>query len=1611
MLHISLLTSIRPEWTSMSIITATCLILSAMELALLYKNASLVRRFFVLQIPGILDILVGSLTIALYVAAMTGGVESFIRRAGFLSFFWNPETRLALLTAIDFLVIGCALVFINNGSSRASNLAHTLTLSAATVSYLVLVGYFFGVQNIYAWLNIPMAFNTGVSLCAFSVAILCARPETRIMRVFTEDHAGSIIGRRLLPGVLLTPFVIGCFRFYGERSGVLASDGGLAIVAVAYTCCLLCLVWLTASSLDRLDSGRRMSESALRESEAKYRTLFENMTEEVHFWELVRDEAGDIKTWRLVDVNPPTLETWGRNTVEEVRGKTTDEIFGPGATDHYMPVVRKIMTEGVPYSFEDYFANLDKHFRFTSVPLRDHFITTGADITGIKKYERALRESEERLRLFIEHAPASLAMFDRQMRYLGVSLRWLQDYNLGERDIIGLSHYEVFPEISENWREVHRRGLAGEVVRADNDRFERADGSVQWLRWEVRPWRDAENEVAGIVIFSEDISERKAVEKALQESEERLRLLGDNLPESALYEYVHETDGRVRFLYVSAGIEELNGVKVTDVLNDAGVLHRQISPEYYELLVEAEERSAREMSDFDVEVPMRLPDGQVRWMRLHSRPRRTPDGRTIWDGVQIDVTERKRAEEAVRESQARLQAALASMTDAVFISDVEGRFVEFNDAFATFHRFKNKEECLKILSEYPDILDVFTPDGRLAPLDMWAVPRALRGETVTNAEYSLRRKDTGDTWVGSYSFGPIRDKDGAIVGSVVAGRDITEHKRLEEELRENQSRLDLALRSAEMGVWHLDIAENKRVFDDQVCRLLGIDASRFTGAAEEFFGAVHPEDRERVRAALAQTIEHGAPYETEYRAVWPDGTIRHIAARGRLLCDDKGRAIRLNGLIWDVTDRKKTEQELWESLEKNQFLADLIKSSSQPLGVGYLDGRLGLVNTAFEELTGYSGDELRSIDWAATLTPPEWQPVERLKLEELHRTGRPVRYQKEYIRKDGRRVPIELLVHLVNDSDGKPQYYYSYITDITERVRVEEELRKSRDELDLRVQERTDELAKATEELREKVEIIDFAHDAIIIRDPYGRTVFWNKGARETYGFSSDEALGQVTHDLLKAMFPIPLEEIVKTVLGRGEWKGEIKHTKANGERIVVDSRWAIQLGRNGEPAGFLEVNRDITARKIAEEEFRKVNRAFRTLSECNQAMVRQTDEFELLQQICRIVVDVGGYRMAWVGFAENDEDKSVIPVASAGYNEGYLDQAKITWADADRGRGPCGTSIRTGKTAISQNAGSNPAFVPWRFEAARRGYASSISLPLIVEKNVIGALGIFASEPDAFDEGEASLLGNLAENLSFGIWSIRVAEQRRRSEEELRIYASRLEVMNKELQDFAFVAAHDLQEPLRKIQTFCDMAMKRCSTTIDSAAQEYLDRVVNSAGRMRDLLRDLLHFSRIAANPESFRKIDLVKIARDAADVFEISVKETGGRIEIQNLPAVEADESQMLQLFQNLIGNALKFRSVRTPHIRVYGKCNKKGMCEIFVEDNGIGFEQEFAERIFKPFQRLHGRGEYEGTGMGLAICRKIVERHGGAITVESEEGKGSTFIIRMPAIQARLQNIVTG
>ena len=236
---------------------------------------------------------------------------------------------------------------------------------------------------------------------------------------------------------------------------------------------------------------------------------------------------------------------------------------------------------------------------------------------------------------------------------------------------------------------------------------------------------------------------------------------------------------------------------------------------------------------------------------------------------------------------------------------------------------------------------------------------------------------------------------------------------------------------------------------------------------------------------------------------------------------------------------------------------------------------------------------------------------------------------------------------------------------------------------------------------------------------------------------------------------------------------------------------------------------------------------------------------------------------------------------------------------------------------------------------------------------------------------------------------------------QELRRFSHQLEESNTELQDFASVASHDLQEPLRKVQVFGSRLKNAYGAALDTQGRDYLERMLNATRRMQSLVQDLLAYSRVASRALPFEAVDLSLVTREVLSDLEVRIAETSALVEVGDLPSIQADPVQMRQLLQNLIGNALKFhKEEQSPIVRVHaGPAAHDGFFRLIVEDNGIGFDEKYLDRIFTVFQRLHGRAEYEGTGIGLAVCRKIAYRHGGEITAMSAPGQGATFVVTLP------------
>lgn len=233
------------------------------------------------------------------------------------------------------------------------------------------------------------------------------------------------------------------------------------------------------------------------------------------------------------------------------------------------------------------------------------------------------------------------------------------------------------------------------------------------------------------------------------------------------------------------------------------------------------------------------------------------------------------------------------------------------------------------------------------------------------------------------------------------------------------------------------------------------------------------------------------------------------------------------------------------------------------------------------------------------------------------------------------------------------------------------------------------------------------------------------------------------------------------------------------------------------------------------------------------------------------------------------------------------------------------------------------------------------------------------------------------------------------------------LERSNAALEEFASVASHDLQAPLRKILSFGELLNKSAGPALEGNARGYLDRMLSAAARMRTLISDVLLYSQVTTRVEAFVRTDLARVAREVIADLETSIAESGGRVEVGELPVIDADALQMRQLLQNLLSNALKYRQKDTPPLVRLGSSSPAGgrHCTITVSDNGIGFNEKHAGKIFRMFVRLHSGAEYDGSGIGLAICRKIVERHGGTIVATSTPGGGATFTVTLPITQAAI------
>ena len=521
--------------------------------------------------------------------------------------------------------------------------------------------------------------------------------------------------------------------------------------------------------------------------------------------------------------------------------------------------------------------------------------------------------------------------------------------------------------------------------------------------------------------------------------------------------------------------------------------------------------------------------------------------------------ERKRQQtaEGLAKSEERLKAALASMTDAVFISDMNGNFVDFNDAFATFHKFKSKEECAKTLAEYPAFLDVFLPNGELAPLDQWAVPRALKGETVTNAEYSLRRKDTGETWVGSYCFAPIVDESGAIVGSVVVGRDITDRKREEKALRESEERFAKIFGASPVGITIFGFKDKRfRDVNEGFLKILGYSRDEVVGrTATELSMFVGSEERD----AWARQIREGhAVLNQDAKIRHKSGEIRHVLASVDMI-DVSGERMGLM-MISDITDRDKAVEALRESEDRYHAI---FEQAGDGVFIMEPAGRIVSVNGTFAEMHGLSVEEMLRMGLAGLDVEgeaPMPQRAQRLL------AGETLHFEVEHRHKDGHIFPLAVTANLINV--GRDQFILAVHRDISEQRRA----------------------AAALEDMRYILsEGQKLAHLGTFEYTAASQTVIWSEEEYRIYGL--DPSGPPPTYEQMLTKFvhqddaTLVDQAFTNAIQHGSNYELEYRIVRPDGAVRWVYNRAKPYLDQHDKLARFIGSTLDITERKLAEEE------------------------------------------------------------------------------------------------------------------------------------------------------------------------------------------------------------------------------------------------------------------------------------------------------------------------------------------------------------------------------------------------------------------------------------------
>jgi PAS domain S-box-containing protein len=1011
-----------------------------------------------------------------------------------------------------------------------------------------------------------------------------------------------------------------------------------------------------------------------------------------------------------------------------------------------------------------------------------------------------------------------------------------------------------------------------------------------------------------------------------------------------------------------------------------------------------------------------------------------------------------RADEALKENERRIRELTDALPEVVYETDANGAF-SFVSA-SCFEMFGyTKEEFEAGLT----VFEVIVTDDRGRGQKTFR--QRMDATELGWVEYTGLRKD-GSTIPLSVSARPIHH-DGVVIGTRGIAADNTQRKRSEEILQESERRIREITDALPVVVYETDATGRMTFVNATFFDLFGYTKEELE-AGMSLFQLIVPADRRRARALFRRSMSGDDVGRVEYTGLRNDGSTLYVSFRAALMRQDAA-VVGLRGIIVDITERKRAEAALHGVQEELRQHATMFDAAHDAIMTLDPEGTITYWNRGAERLYGWTTQEAEGQNANALLRTrfPESREVLWPKLME----GGLWEGELIHVTRDGVEVTVASSWTLMKDDGGNPSAILEISSDVTERKRAEHQLEES----ERRIREMTNalpvvvyetdatgrmtfvnttafdlfgyakeeieagvsifqliapadrkraravfrrrmnekdvgmveysglrkdkstfpisiravvmmldgvvigqrgvilditELSEAQEELRQHATMFDAAHDAIMTLDPEGTITYWNRGAERLYGWTTQEAEGQNANALLRTRFPESREVLWPKLMESGLWQGELIHVTRDGVPVTVASSWTLLRDEKGNASTILEISSDVTERKRAESALAESEAKLRitfatmadgiviaaldeTVTDCNDAILRLTQRSrkEIIGKPFEHLLP--------------PEFRSLIPDAHK-----FLVGAVLVRTETSRGERE---TIRNDSQLLRKN-----------------GERVDIEVNISTIEDASG-------QPAEF------------------LIVARDVTERKRMEQQLDETLADLQRSNAELEQFAYIASHDLQEPLRMITSYMQIIEEDYKGKLDADADQYIAFTVEGAKRMQTLIDDLLAYSRVGTRGEPFIPTSMNSVLSKAIANLQVAIEESHAVVTHDQLPTVLGDESQLIQLFQNLLGNAIKFRGDDAPMIHVGVEETKDGWV-FSVHDNGIGIDMKYIERIFTIFQRLHARDEYPGTGIGLAVVKKIVERHGGRIWVESAPESGSTFYFTLPTREGSVRYVQT-